>query len=83
MIRHIGVHGADDGDVVDAFGGAGEQFADLDAALAVTPEFERGGEGGAGAAFGGEGAHREGFAGEAVEGRAWDRRCRRGTAPRS
>ena len=35
MIGYVGVHRANDGDVVDVAGGAGEQFADLDAALPV------------------------------------------------
>ena len=63
----VGVHRADHGDVVDRLGGATEDVADLDAALAVLVEFERRGEGGAGLALGRECAAGQQLAGIFVE----------------
>ena len=54
MIGHLRVHGADDGDVVGMGGGAGEEFANLQAALTVARELEGRGQGCAGFAFGAE-----------------------------
>ena len=38
VVGHVGVHGADDGDVVDRLGHVAEQLADLDPAFAVLAE---------------------------------------------
>ncbi len=48
VIGHVGVHGADDADVVDAASRVREQVADLDADFAVPLKAEGRGEGGAG-----------------------------------
>ncbi len=56
MVGHVGVHRADDAHVVDVpLGRAGEELADLDAALAVLLERERRAQGRAGLALGAEG----------------------------
>lgn len=52
MIGHLGLHGADDGDVVDVCGGFGKEFADFDSGLPVGSKAERRREGGTGFAFG-------------------------------
>ena len=67
MVRHVGVHRADDADVVDARGGMREQLAHLDAALAVALKLERRREGGAGLALGRQVGRRQRLAGELVE----------------
>jgi hypothetical protein len=41
VIRHIGVHGANDAAIVDDAGEIRERLADFDAALAVTLEAQR------------------------------------------
>ncbi len=51
VVGDIGVHGADDGEVIGAFADVGEEFTDLEAGLAVALEGEGGTEGGAGFAF--------------------------------
>ena len=56
MVGNVGVHRADDEEPVGMAGHRREQIADFEATLAMTPERERRGEGGAGAALGGEGA---------------------------
>ncbi len=63
VIGHVGVHRANDADVVDAAGGVREQVAHLDTGLAVSLKLERRGEGGAGLAFGAEVGARQQFAG--------------------
>ena len=83
VVRHVGVHRADDADVVDAFGDVGKDLADFDAALAVFLKFERRGKRGAGLAFGSEVFDRQQFAGIFRRAPAWDRRCRRATGRRS
>jgi hypothetical protein len=62
VVRHVGVHRADDAHVVDAFGGVLEEFADGDAALAVLLELEHARERAAGWAFRAQVVHRQGFA---------------------
>lgn len=54
MVGDIGVHGADDADVIDAPGDIGIEFADFDAALAVFLKLERRLVEAAGAPFGAE-----------------------------
>jgi hypothetical protein len=61
VVGDIGVHRADDGDLVDARGDMREEFADLDAGLPVFFERERRAVGGAGFALGLE-IERERFA---------------------
>ena len=56
VVRHVGVHRADDADVVDVLGGVREQLADLEPALAVLLELERRGERGPGLALGAAGS---------------------------
>ena len=41
MVDGLGVHAADEGDVIDDFGGVGEKLGELGAAFAVRLEFER------------------------------------------
>jgi hypothetical protein len=54
VVGHLGVHRADDGDVVDVGGGLREDLAHLDAAFTVFLELERRGKRGAGLALGAE-----------------------------
>ena len=55
MIGHVGVHRADDAEVVGVrTGGSGEQLADLQTALPVPAKLERRAHGGAGLALGAE-----------------------------
>ena len=68
VIRDVGLHGADDGEVVGAAGDVGENVADLEAALAVRREFEGRGKGRACLAFGAEVGGGQGLAGKTGEG---------------
>ncbi len=82
MVGRVGVHGADDADVVDASGHAGVHLADFDARFAVLAELERR-------------PHQVGVvaldldAGRRLSGRCicpdpvWDRRCRPAKGRRS
>lgn len=67
MIGDIGVHGADDAEVVGAGGDVGEDVGDFEAALAVALELVGRPHEGAGLAFGAEVFARHGLAMEAVE----------------
>ena len=68
VVRHVGVHRADDADVVDATRRrAAKMLADFDAALAVLLELERRGKRGAGLALGRQVADRQRLAGVLVE----------------
>ena len=67
MIGDIGVHGADDAEVVGAGGDVGEDVGDFEAALAVALELVWRPHEGAGLAFGAEVFARHGLAMEAVE----------------
>ncbi len=62
MIGDIGVHGADDADVIDVLSGVMENFADFQARLPVLAELERRGESRSGAPLGAQVAGRERFA---------------------
>ena len=57
------MQGANDRDVINALGHVRKEFADLNAALAVLPELERGRKGGAGFAFRPQILHGQRFAG--------------------
>ena len=63
MVRHIGVHRANDGNVVNTPADMGKNLADFDAALAVSFEFVRRGKRRAGFPFGFQILHRQLFAG--------------------
>ena len=52
MIRRIGVHRADEADIVDVLGGSRENLAHLDAALPILAKAERRRERGAGGPLG-------------------------------
>ena len=52
MVRHVCLHGPDDGDVVDALADVAENLTDLDAALTVALEREGGPHHGTGSCFG-------------------------------
>jgi len=83
VIGHIGLHRADDGNVVNTLGDVRKDLADFDAALAVSLKFERGGHDRAGLAFGRE-VHRgrKFFAGVFRESRLGIERVEmRGAAP--
>ena len=67
MVRHVGVHRADDAQVIDARRDVWEDLADLDPALAVLAESVGRGEGGPGTAFGAEILARQHLAGVPVE----------------
>ena len=54
MVGHLGLHGADDGDVIGMRRGFGKQFADFEATLAVAREAERRGQGTTSLPLGGE-----------------------------
>jgi hypothetical protein len=51
MVGDLGIHGTDDGDVIDVLGGTLEEFADREAGFTVVSEAEWGGKASAGAAF--------------------------------
>src|SRR6266481_3456847 len=59
MVRHIGVHRANHGDVIDVFGDVREQFTHLDSALAVFRKFEWRLKSGAGPPLGLQIIHRQ------------------------
>ena len=63
------MHAADDADIVDRFGGLGEELADFDSALAILLEFEGRRQRGPRFAFGGQVGNRQFFAGKL--GQAW------------
>ena len=69
VIGNIGVHRTDNADIIDAAGRPGEQFADLDAVLAVALELVRRTHGAGGLAFGAQVRRRQRLAVELVEGR--------------
>ena len=69
MIRHIGLHGADDTYVINALGDVRKKFTHLDAAPSVFLKLERRLKRRAGAAFGGEIINRQWFAVELGEDR--------------
>src|SRR5690606_40242727 len=54
VVRHVGMHRTDDGDVVDRLGRVVKQLAYLDATLTVVAELERGGHHRPGGALGAE-----------------------------
>jgi hypothetical protein len=68
MIRHIRLHGANNGEIVGAFGNQWENVTHLDAALTVLLKFEWRWEGGASLALGAK-RNRERFPGVALQGR--------------
>ena len=83
VARHIGVHRADDGDVVDRLGDVAEDVADFDAALAVLAELEGRRQRGAGRPLGRQRAAGQRLAGVLLRAPAWGRTYRRATARRS
>ena len=67
MVRDVGVHGANDADVVNRVTQLGENLADLDAALATTAEGERRAEQIAGLSLGLQISGRDGMAAELLQ----------------
>ncbi len=67
MAGDVGVHGADDRDVVDRLGSATKDVAHFDAAFSVLAKFEWRGQGGARLALGGKRAAGQQFAGVFLE----------------
>jgi hypothetical protein len=68
VVRHVGVHRADDAEVVGVFGGMAEKFADFEAGLAVAVKGEGRSQSGAGGAFGFESFEWDRFAVLQLEG---------------
>ena len=86
VIGDVGVHRADDADVVDAAADVRIEFADLDAALAVLVRSVNGELISGPVLHGRPGAwndSRQRLTVAGFAGLAWDRRCRRATARRS
>ena len=67
MVRDIGVHRANDSDLIDRFGDMREELADLDPALPMATEFERRTEGRAGFSLGAQVFYRQLLAVQFIE----------------
>ena len=83
MVWHVGVHRANEADVVDRTRRVAKQVADFDAALPVFAELERRRERGAGRSLGRQRAAGQCFAGIFSRAPAWGRTYPHATARRS